>query len=167
MHQPYQDKFHLLPNIFNITLQSFERIESTQFSKIMIFVFHPIHHQVTKSSQITKLGLVPTMPRLIPFATKLFPHHLGGICEVWVHPLFQTMIFVFHLTHHKVTKSSQNHQTWLCTNHTKINSFCSQTFCTSHWKHLRGLSPPSFKKSWFSFLSPHTTKSQNLAKLPK
>jgi len=85
IHQPYQDQFLLLPNIFHITLESFERIESTQFSKIMIFVFHPTHHQVTKSSQntkITKLGLEPTMQRSISFPPKLFPHHFGGICEV-------------------------------------------------------------------------------------
>jgi len=64
------------------TLEAFERIESTQFSKIMIFIFHPTHHQVTKSSQntkITKLGLAPTMTRSIPLATKLFPHHFGSI----------------------------------------------------------------------------------------
>jgi len=57
----------------------------TQFSKIMIFVFHPTHHQVTKSrknTKITKLGLAPTMPRSIPLSPKLFPHHFGGICEV-------------------------------------------------------------------------------------
>jgi len=48
----------------------------------MIFVFHPTHHQVTKSRQITKHGLAPTMPRSIPFAPKLFPHHFGGIFEV-------------------------------------------------------------------------------------
>jgi len=85
MHQQYQDQFFLLPNFFHITLEAFERIESTQFSKIMIFVFHPTHHQVTKFSQntkITKLVLAPTMPRSIPFGPKLFPHHFGVIYEV-------------------------------------------------------------------------------------
>jgi len=85
MHQQYQDQFLLLPNFFHITLEAFERIESTQFSKIMIFVLDPTHHQVTKSSQntkITKLDLAPTMPRSIPFTPKLFPHDFGGICEV-------------------------------------------------------------------------------------
>jgi len=50
----------------------------------MIFIFHPTHHQVTKSTQNTKimeLGYAPTMPRSIPFALKLFPHDFGGICE--------------------------------------------------------------------------------------
>jgi len=50
----------------------------------MIFVFHPTHHQVTKSSQNTKimeLGYAPTMPRSIPFAPKLLPHPFGGICQ--------------------------------------------------------------------------------------
>jgi len=82
MHQPYQDQFLLLPKFFHITFEAFERIEFTQFSKIMIFVFHPTHHQATKSSQITKLGLAPTLPRSIAFAPKLFPHQFGGICEV-------------------------------------------------------------------------------------
>jgi len=85
MHQPYQDQFLLLPNFFHITLEAFERIEYTQFSKIMIFVFHLTHNQVSKSSQntkITKLGLAPTMSRSIPFAPKHFPYHFGGICEV-------------------------------------------------------------------------------------
>ena len=76
------------------------------------------------------------------------------------------MIFVFHPTHHQVAKSSQNHQTLLCTNHAKINSFCPQTFPTSLWRHLRGLSPPSFQKPSFSFFTPHTTKSQYQAKTP-
>jgi len=50
----------------------------------MIFVFHPTHHEVTKSSQNTKimeLGFAQTMPRSIPFAPKLLPHHFGGISE--------------------------------------------------------------------------------------
>jgi len=50
----------------------------------MIIVFHPTHHQVTKSSQNTKiveLGNAPTMPKSIPFALKVFPHYFGGICE--------------------------------------------------------------------------------------
>jgi len=59
-------------------------LSSSQFSKTMISVFHPTHHQVTKSSQNTKimeLGFAPTMPRSIPFAPKLLPHHFGAICE--------------------------------------------------------------------------------------
>ena len=94
------------------------------------------------------------MPRSIPFAPKLFPHHFGGICEVWVQPVFQNHDFRFHPTHPQVKKSSQNHQTWPCTNHTKIKFFCSQTLSTSVWKHLRGSSPPNFIKSWFFVFHP-------------
>jgi len=84
MHQPCQDQFLLIPNFSHITLEAFVRIESSQFSKTMIFVFHPSHHQVKKSSQNTKtmeLGYAPTMSRSIPFHPKLLPHHFGGICE--------------------------------------------------------------------------------------
>jgi len=84
MHQPSQDQILLPPNFSHITLEAFVRIDSSHISKIMIFVFHPSHHQVTKSSQntkITKLGFAPTILRSIPFAPKLFPHHFGGICE--------------------------------------------------------------------------------------
>ena len=84
MHQPSQDKFLLLPNFNHITSEAFVRIESSQFSKTMIFVFHPTHHHIAKSSQNTKimeLGYAPTMSRSIPFVPKLLPHHFGGICE--------------------------------------------------------------------------------------
>jgi len=84
MHQPCQDQFLLLPNFSHITLEAFLRIDSSQFSKTTIFVFHPTQHQVTKLSQNTKimeLGHAPKMPRSIPFALKLFPHNIGGICE--------------------------------------------------------------------------------------
>jgi len=67
-----------------MSLEAFVRIESSQFCKTMIFVFHPTHHQLTKSSQNTKmmeLGFAPTMPRSIPFAPKLLSHHFGGIFE--------------------------------------------------------------------------------------
>jgi len=72
----------LPPNFSYITLEAFVRFESSHMSKNMIIVFHPAHHQVTKSSQhtkITKLGYAPTIPRSIPFAAKLFPHHFVGI----------------------------------------------------------------------------------------
>ena len=84
MHQPCQDQFLLIPNFSHITLEAFVRIESSQFSKTNIFVFHQNHHQATKSSQNTKimeLGYAPTMPRSIPFDPKLLPHHFEGICE--------------------------------------------------------------------------------------
>jgi len=96
MHQPYQGQFLLPPNFSHITLEAFVRFESSHISKTMIFVFHLPHHQVTKSSQntkITKLGLAPTIPRSISFAPKLFPHHFGGICGVWVQPHFQNQDF--------------------------------------------------------------------------
>jgi len=67
-----------------MTLEEFMRIESSQFCKTMIFVFHPTNHQVTKSSQNTKimeLGYAPTMARSIPFAPKVVPLHFGGSCE--------------------------------------------------------------------------------------
>jgi len=165
------------------------RIESIHISKTMIFRFHPTHHQVTKSSQntkITKLGLAPTIPRSISFSPKLFPHHFGDICDYWVHPVLQNhdfrfapltqqvtkssentkitklglaptipisipfspklfqhhfgsiwedlvrLVFKNHDFHfsphtppsHKIKQKHQNYQTWLNTNHTKINSFC-------------------------------------------
>ena len=50
MHQPFQDQFLLLPNFSHVTLEAFVKIESSHFCKTMIFVFHPTHHQVTKSS---------------------------------------------------------------------------------------------------------------------
>jgi len=84
MNQSCQAHFHLLPNFYHIALGAFLRIESSQFSKTMIFVFHPTHHQVIKSIQNTKimeLGYAPTMPRSISFAPNLLPHHFGGICE--------------------------------------------------------------------------------------
>jgi len=92
MHQPFQDQFLVLPNFSHITLEVFMKIQSNQFSKTMIFVFHPTHHQVTKSSQYTKimeLGFAPIMPRSIPFAPKHLPHHFGGICEDLFQPVFQ------------------------------------------------------------------------------
>jgi len=67
-----------------MTLEEFVGIESIQFSKTLIFVFHPTHRQVTKSSQNTKimeLGYAPSMPRSISFAPNLLPHHFGGICK--------------------------------------------------------------------------------------
>jgi len=82
MHQLCQDQFLLPPNFSHITLEAFVRFESGHISKTMIFFFHPTHHQVTKSSQntkITKLGYAPTMSISIPFAPKLFPHHFGNI----------------------------------------------------------------------------------------
>jgi len=82
IHQPCQDQFLLLQNFSHITLEAFVRIESSQFSKTMIFVFHPTHHQVTKDSQNTKmmeLRYAPTMSRSISFAPKLLPHDFGGI----------------------------------------------------------------------------------------
>jgi len=84
MHQPCQDQFLLLSKFSHINLEEFVRIESSQFSKTMIFVFHPSHHQVTKSSQNTKIieiGYAPAMPISIPFALKLFPHDFGVIFE--------------------------------------------------------------------------------------
>ena len=51
MHKPCQDLFLLLPNFSPITLEVFVRIESSQFSKTMIFVFHPTHHQWWKKAK--------------------------------------------------------------------------------------------------------------------
>ena len=216
-----------------MTLEVFVRIESSQFSKKMIFVFHPTHHQVTKSSQKTKimeLGFAPTIPRSIPFAPKLLPHHFGGICKDWVQPNFQNHDFRFspltppshkikpkHQNHalgyaqpmprsipfapklpphhfggifedwvhpvfqkhdflfspntppsHKIKPKHQNHGTWLCTKHAKINSFCSQTSSTSLRRYLRGLSPASFRKPWFFIIHPthhQVTKSSQNTKI--
>ena len=121
MHQPHRDKFILLPNFSHITLDAFLKFESSHFSKTMIFVFHRTHHQVTKSSQntkITTLGYAQTTPRSIPFAPTLFTHHFGGICEVEVQPLFQIHDFPFS-THtppsYKIKPKHQNHQTYAST----------------------------------------------------
>jgi len=84
LHQPCHCQFLLLPNFSHITLEAFVRIESSQLCKTMIFVFHPTHHQDTKSSQTTKImehGNAPSIARSIPFAQKVFPHDFGGICE--------------------------------------------------------------------------------------
>jgi len=109
--QPCQDQFLLLSNISHITLEAFVRIESSQFSKTMIFVFHPTHHQITKSSQNTKImHLAMHQPRQDQFY--LLPNFSHFTLEVFVRiessQFSKTMIFVFHPTHHQVTKSSQN-----------------------------------------------------------
>jgi len=94
--EPPQDQFLLLPNFSDINLDAFVRIEYIQFCKTMIFVFQPTHHQVTKSSQNTKImELAPTLPRSIPFAPKLLPQYFGGICEDRVQPVFQINDFRF------------------------------------------------------------------------
>ena len=80
---------------------------------------------------------------------------------------FPKSCFSFITAHTTKSKCSQNHQTLLCTNHNKINSSCSQNISTSVWEHLRGSNPPSCQKSWFLFFTPHTTMSQNLAKITK
>ena len=96
-------------------MEALVKIESSQFSKTMIFVFHPRHHQVTKSSQNTKimeLGYAPNKPRSIPFAPKLLLHHFGGICEDWVQPVFQNHDFRFSPNtprSHKMKPTYQNH----------------------------------------------------------
>ena len=142
MHQPCQDQFLLIPNFSHLTLKAFVRIESSHFSKTMIFVFHQNHHQATKSSQKSKimaLGYAPTMSRSIPFAHKFLPHHFGGICEDLFQPVFQNQDFRFspHTPPtHKIKPKHKNHGTWPCTNHVNINSFCSQTSATSLLRHL-------------------------------
>jgi len=112
----------------------------------MIFVFQPRHRQVTKSSQNTKimeLGFAPTMPMSIPFAPKLLPPHFGGFCEDGVQPVFPNHDFRFSPNtppSHKIKPKHINHGPWLCTNHAKINSFCSQTYPTCSQPHgLNGL----------------------------
>ena len=138
-----------------------------QFCKSMIFVFHPTQHQVSKSSQNTKimeLGFTPTMPRSIPFAPKHLAHHFGGICEGWVQTVFQNHDFHFSPNtppSHQINPKHQNHGTWLCTNHAKINSFCSETFPTWLWRHLWGLSQPIFQNHDFRF-SPNTPPSHKI-----
>ena len=142
-------------------------VECNQFSKTKIFVFHPTHHQLTKSSQKTKimeLGHGPTMSRSIPFAPKHLPHHFLGICEHWVQPVFQNHDFRFspHTTaSHKIKPKNQNHGTCPWTNYVKINSFCSQTSPTSLSNHLWALSAASFPKQDFRF-SPHTPPSHKI-----
>ena len=129
------------------------------------FLFFTQH--TTKSqnqAKITKRGYAPTMSRSIPFASKVFSQHFEANCEVWVQPHYQNHDFHFlpqTLQSHKIKPKLQNHQIWLCTNHAKINSFFPETFSTSLWRHLLGLRPTTFPKPWFSFFTPHTTKSQN------
>jgi len=77
----------------------------------MIFVFHPTHHQVTKSSQntkITKLGYAPTMPISIPFAPNFSHITLEAFVRFESSHISKTLIFVFYPSHHQATKSSQN-----------------------------------------------------------
>jgi len=166
----YKDQFLLPPNFSHITLEAFLRFESNHISKTLIFFFYPSHQQVKKSSQntkITKFAYAPRSPRSIPFAPKLFPHHIEGICEVWVQPHFPDHDFRFSPHTPPNHKIKPNHQTWLCANHAEINSFFPQTFPTSRWRYLWGLSPTTIPKPGFSFFTPHTTKSQNQAKTPK
>ena len=134
IQQPYQDQFLLLPTFSHITLEAFVRIEYSHISKTLTFVFHPSHHQVTRSSQntkITKFGYTTTRSRTIPFVPKLFPHQFEGIWEVWDQPHFQNHDFHFWPHPQPSHNIHPNHQTWLCTNYAKINSFYLQTFPTS------------------------------------
>jgi len=110
-HQPCQDHFILLPNFYHITLEAFVRIEFSQFSKTMIFVFHPTHHQVTKSSQNTKiidLALHQPCQDQLLFLPNFSHMTLEAFVGIESSQFSKTMIFVFHPTHHQVTKSSQN-----------------------------------------------------------
>ena len=104
------------------------------------------------------------MPRSIPFALKLFPPDFGGICEDWVHLIFQNHDFRFSPNtppSDKIKPKHQNHGTWHCTNHAKINSFGSQNFPTSLWRHWWGLSPTTFPKPWFR-CSPNTPPNEEM-----
>ena len=111
MHQPCQDQFLLIPNFSHITLKAFVRIESSQFSKTMIFVFHQNHHQVTKSSQKSKImNLAMHQPCQDQFL--LIPNFSHITLEAFVRiessQFSKTNIFVFHQNHHQVTKTSQH-----------------------------------------------------------
>jgi len=111
MHQPCQDQFLRFPNFSHITLEAFVRIESSQFSKTKIFVCHPTHHQVAKSSQKPKLwNLAMHQPCQDQFL--LLPNFCHIILKAFVRfyssQFSKIKIFVFHPTHHQVTKSSQN-----------------------------------------------------------
>ncbi|KAK6645796.1 hypothetical protein PHAVU_L002190 [Phaseolus vulgaris] len=110
MHQPCQDQFLLIPNFSHITLKAFVRIESSQFSKTMIFVFHQNHHQATKSSQKSKImNLAMHQPCQDQFL--LIPNFshitLKAFVRIESSQFSKTMIFVFHQNHHQATKSSQ------------------------------------------------------------
>ena len=107
MHQPCQDQFLLLPNFSHTTLEAFVRIESSQFSKTMIFVFHQNHYQPTKSSQNTKIiNLAMHQPCQDQFL--LLPNFSHITLEAFVNigssQFSKTMIFVFHQNHHQATK---------------------------------------------------------------
>ena len=140
MHQPYQDQFVLLPNFSHLTLEVFVRIEYSQFSKTMIFVFHPTHPQVTKSSQNTKImDFAIHQPCQDQFL--LLPNFSHNTLEAFLifQPFFQNHDFRFSPPtppSHKIKPKHQNHRDWLCTSHAKINFFGSQTFTTSLWRHL-------------------------------
>ena len=112
MHQPCQDQFLLLPNFSHITLEAFVRIDSCQLSKTMIFVFQPTHHQVTKSSQNSKImHLAMHQPCQDQFLLlPNFSHMMDAFVRIESSQFFKTMIFVFHLTHHHVTKIKPKHQ---------------------------------------------------------
>ena len=173
MHQPCQDQFLRFPNFSHITLEEFVRIESSQFSKTKIFVFHPIHHQVTKSNQTPKSwNLAMHQPCEDQFLLlPNFPHiTLEAFVRFYSSQFSKIKIFVLNPhtpPSHKIKPKHKNHGTWPCTNHVNINSFCSQTSPTSLLRHLWGLSPARFPKPRFSFFTPQTTTSQNQAETPK
>jgi len=84
-HQPFEDQFLVLQKFYHITLEAFVRFESSHIFKTMILVFQSANHQVKKSTlntKITIVGYAPSIRRSIPCASKILPHHFGGICEV-------------------------------------------------------------------------------------
>ena len=91
-------------------------MESSQFSKTKIFVFHPTHHQVTKSSQNTKIMNLtmhqPCQHQPCQDQFLLLPNFSHMTLEAFVKigssQFSNTMIFVFHQNHHQPTKSRQN-----------------------------------------------------------
>ena len=140
MHQPRQDQFLLLPNFFHITFEAFVRIESSQFSKTMIFRFSPKSpqsHKTKPKHQSHELGYAPTMSRSIPFAPKLLPHHFLGICEYCVQPVLQKNDFRFSPHKPPSHKMKPKNQTWLSPNPTNINFGCiCGSFSSLVMKHL-------------------------------
>jgi len=172
MHQPCQDQFLWLSNFYDITLEAFVRIESSQFSKTMIFFSPktPSSHKIKPKHQNHRDWLCTSHANINSFCSQTFPTWLwshfwalspASFAKPWIRFSPNTP------PSHKIKPKHQNYGTWLCTNHAKINSFCSQTSPTSLWRNLWGLSIASFLKPWFLFFTQHTTKSQNQGKTPK
>jgi len=129
------------------------------------FEFSWIFFQTLNFSSFKKFK---TTSRWLAFATKLCRPHSRCICNP-SQPRFLKHHNIQNFMIHAIPPSQNTKITKLGYAPTipRLIPFATQTFPTSLWRHLWGLSPATFSKPWFSFFTPHTTKSQNQAKTPK